>query len=262
MYDISAGGENMKSKRINEIEAYINDNRAASIEELSETFNVSINTIRRDISILADMHKVKKVYGGVESIKASTSQAIDYSKRNISNFEAKKYIAKLAANHIKPNDVIYLDTGTTTVHILDYLDTNMSLTIISNSLDIINKASLFKNATIFIIGENYKHRTKSFIGIESNNLLKHFNIDKAFMAATGVDIKNGLSNAELGENIIKKAIVSRSKQIYCLADHSKIGKSTLLTFMDSRELDFFITDKMPTQSFVDFFNKHNISIET
>lgn len=252
----------MKTKRINEIENYINDNKAASIEELSEKFNVSINTIRRDITILSNMNKVKKVYGGVETTKNTTSQAVDYSKRNISNFDAKRHIASIAAKHIKPNDVIYLDTGTTTVHILDYLDTDLALTIISNSLDIINKAALFPNANIFVIGEKYKHRTRSFIGIESNNLFDNFNIDKAFMAATGVDIKNGLSNAEFDENVIKKSIVSRSEKVYCLADHSKIGKSTLLTFMECDDLDLLITNNVPSQDFVNFFSKNNITIET
>ena len=109
----------MKSKRIHEIENYINEHKAASIDELSAYFNVSINTIRRDINILADTNKVKKVYGGIESIENTISQAVDYSKRNVSHFEAKKHIASIAAKHIKPNDVIYIDTGTTTVHILD-----------------------------------------------------------------------------------------------------------------------------------------------
>ncbi|MBO3064834.1 DeoR/GlpR family DNA-binding transcription regulator [Staphylococcus shinii] len=251
----------MKSKRIHEIENYINEKKAASIDELSEFFNVSINTIRRDITILANMNKVKKVYGGIETIENTISQAVDYSKRNISHFEEKKHIASVAAKHIKANDVIYIDTGTTTVHILDYVNTEIPLTIISNSLDIINKASLFKNVSLFIIGEKFKYRTRSFIGIDSNTLIEKFNIDKAFMAATGIDIKNGLSNAELEENIIKKLIVSRSKYTCALVDHTKIGESTLLTFMECEELDSLITNKLPNQAFIDFFKEHNINIE-
>ncbi|SUM31120.1 transcriptional regulator of sugar metabolism [Staphylococcus gallinarum] len=116
--------------------------------------------------------------------------------------------------------------------------------------------------SLFIIGEQFKFRTRSFIGIESNNLIEKFNIDKAFMAATGVDIKNGLSNAELEENIIKKLIVSRSKYVYALADHTKMGRSTLLTFMECAELDTLITDKTPSQEFVDFLKSANVTIET
>ncbi|MCD8785716.1 DeoR/GlpR family DNA-binding transcription regulator [Staphylococcus gallinarum] len=252
----------MKTKRIHAIESYINENQAASIDELSDYFNVSINTIRRDITVLADMNKVKKVYGGVKAVDSSITQAVDYSKRNIEHYEEKIHIAKKAAKRIKAHDVVYLDTGTTTVHILDYVDTELPFTIISNSLDIINKASVFKNVSLFIIGEQFKFRTRSFIGIESNNLIEKFNIDKAFMAATGVDIKNGLSNAELEENIIKKLIVSRSKYVYALVDHTKMGRSTLLTFMECAELDTLITDKTPSQEFVDFLKSANVTIET
>ncbi|MDW8574214.1 DeoR family transcriptional regulator [Staphylococcus shinii] len=88
----------MKSKRIHEIENYINEKKAASIDELSEFFNVSINTIRRDITILANMNKVKKVYGGIETIENTISQAVDYSKRNISHFEEKNISLALLQN--------------------------------------------------------------------------------------------------------------------------------------------------------------------
>lgn len=251
----------MKTKRIHAIESYINENQAASIDELSDHFNVSINTIRRDITILADMNKAKKVYGGVKAVDESGSQAVDYSKRNIEHYEEKIHIAKAAAKHIKAHDVVYIDTGTTTVHILNYVDTELPFTVISNSLDIINKASVFKNVSLFIIGEQFKFRTRSFIGVNTNNLIENFNIDKAFMAATGVDIKNGLSNAEFEENIIKKLIVSRSKHVFSLVDHTKMGKSTLLTFMECEELDTLITDKSPSKTFIEFLRSKNVTIE-
>ena len=79
------------------------------------------------------MNKVKKVYGGVKAVDSSITQAVDYSKRNIEHYDEKIHIAKTAAKHIKAHDVVYLDTGTTTVHILDYVDTELPFTIISNS---------------------------------------------------------------------------------------------------------------------------------
>ncbi|MEJ7269545.1 DeoR/GlpR transcriptional regulator, partial [Staphylococcus epidermidis] len=91
-------------------------------------------------------------------------KAVDYNKRNIENSNSKKIIGELAANEIEANDIIYIDTGTTTIHLLDYVDKHLTFTIITNSLDILNKASQFKNVTLFIIGEKYKPITRSFIG--------------------------------------------------------------------------------------------------
>ncbi|WP_432723208.1 DeoR family transcriptional regulator [Staphylococcus equorum] len=80
----------MKSKRILEVEKYIKKNETVSIEELQDYFNVSINTIRRDINALAEKNSVKKVYGGVKSINNSNQKALDYSERNVSNYKQKK----------------------------------------------------------------------------------------------------------------------------------------------------------------------------
>lgn len=132
----------------------------------------------------------------------------------IKNYDAKKNIGKLVSNEIVANDIIYIDTGTTTIHLLDYVDKNLALTIITNSLDIMNKASQFENVTLFIIGEKYKPTTRSFISIHSNMLLEKFNINKSFMSATGVNIQNGLSNSEMEENLIKQYITSKAAETY------------------------------------------------
>lgn len=249
----------MKAKRIYEIESFIKENKTASIEELRQRFNVSINTIRRDINQLVDMHIVKKVYGGIEVIEDS-HKAVDYNKRNIENSNSKKIIGELAANEIEANDIIYIDTGTTTIHLLDYVDKHLTFTIITNSLDILNKASQFKNVTLFIIGEKYKPITRSFIGIDSNMLLEKFNINKSFMSATGVNIQNGLSNSEMEENLIKQYITSKATETFILADHSKMGKSTLLTYCDLSDINKMFTDKIPPKDINVFCQEHNIAV--
>ncbi|MFQ3844703.1 DeoR/GlpR family DNA-binding transcription regulator [Staphylococcus pseudoxylosus] len=249
----------MKAKRIYEIESFIKENKTASIEELRQRFNVSINTIRRDVNQLVDMNIVKKVYGGIEVIEDS-HKAVDYNQRNIENSNSKKLIGELAANEIEANDIIYIDTGTTTIHLLDYVDKHLTFTIITNSLDIMNKASQFDNVTLFIIGEKYKPITRSFIGIDSNMLLEKFNINKAFMSATGVNIQNGLSNSEMEENLIKQYITSKATETFILADHSKMGKSTLLTYCDLSDINKMFTDKIPPKNINDFCQEYNIAV--
>ncbi|MBM2659143.1 DeoR/GlpR family DNA-binding transcription regulator [Staphylococcus pseudoxylosus] len=249
----------MKAKRIYEIESFIKENKTASIEELRQRFNVSINTIRRDVNQLVDMNIVKKVYGGIEVIEDS-HKAVDYNQRNIENSNSKKLIGELAANEIEANDIIYIDTGTTTIHLLDYVDKHLTFTIITNSLDIMNKASQFDNVTLFIIGEKYKPITRSFIGIDSNMLLEKFNINKAFMSATGVNIQNGLSNSEMEENLIKQYITSKATETFILADHSKMGKSTLLTYCDLSDINKMFTDKIPPKNINDFCQEYHIAV--
>ncbi|MBF7018083.1 DeoR/GlpR family DNA-binding transcription regulator [Staphylococcus durrellii] len=252
----------MKSKRILKVEKYVQDNETVSIEELTEEFNVSINTIRRDINELVKRNSVKKVYGGVKSTDNQETKAIDYSERNIENYEHKKNIGYLASQYIKANDVIYIDTGTTTIHILDNIDENLPFTIITNSLDVINKATKFNNVSLFIIGEKYKARTRSFTGVKSQSIVDKFNIKKAFMAATAVNINNGLTNAEIEENFIKQAVIKQSEEKYVLVDHSKINKSTLLTYTELADIDYLITDKNPDKEFLEYCQNHDVTIKT
>lgn len=250
----------MKSKRILEVEKYVQDNETVSIEELTEEFNVSINTIRRDINELVKRNSVQKVYGGVKSTDHIQPQATDYSERNIENYENKRHIGSLASQYIRANDVIYIDTGTTTIHLLDNIDENLPFTIITNSLDVINKATKFNNVSLFIIGEKYMPRTRSFTGVKNQSIVDKFNIKKAFMAATGVNIKNGLTNAEIEENFIKQAVIQQSEEKYVLVDHSKINKSTLLTYTELADIDYLITDNNPNKEFLDYCQNNNVTI--
>lgn len=251
----------MKTKRISEVEEYIQENDIVSIDELTETFQVSTNTIRRDINELVKRNSVKKVYGGVTSTNKNDQQAIDYTERNIENYESKKFIGNIASKFIEQHDIVYIDTGTTTTHVLDNIDEKLEFTIITNSLDVINKASHLKNVDMYIIGEKYSARTRSFIGAKNQDIVGKFNIKKAFMSATGINIKNGLSNAEMEENLIKQRIIKQSEEKYALVDNSKIGKSTLLTYMELKDLDYLITDCSPDNNFIDFCNNHSINIK-
>lgn len=250
----------MKAKRIFEIESYVNRQKAVTLEELSQQFNVSMNTIRRDINELSKMNRVSKVYGGVEAIETTLPSAIDYSDRNIENASAKKRIGQRAAQLIQPNDIIYIDTGTTTSHILEYVNQNMPFTIITNSLDVINQASQFSHVDLFIIGEQYKRTTRSFIGLETNILLKKFNIQKSFMAATGLNIKNGLSNSEIEENHIKQIIMNKTTEAYACVDYSKMNQSTLLTYAPLKAISTIITNQALPENLQQYVEEHQISV--
>ncbi|ELH0986427.1 DeoR/GlpR family DNA-binding transcription regulator [Staphylococcus pseudintermedius] len=250
----------MKAKRIVEIEHFINNKNTVTLEELSKNFNVSINTIRRDINQLVKMDKVKKVYGGVESVNISHSSATDFNDRNIEHSEDKRHIGQLAAQKLEAGDVVYIDTGTTTMHILDYIDKSLPLTVITNSLDVMNKAVQLENIDLFIIGEQFKKTTRSFIGVDRHSLLNKMNIQKAFMAATGINVPNGLSNSEVEENYIKQLVMKKSKQKYICVDSSKMNKSTLLTYAPLDSVHSIITNQPLPENISSFAEKNGIEV--
>lgn len=230
----------MKVKRINEIEEYIRFKQQVSLNELKDKFNVSINTIRRDINELESSNIISKVYGGV--VYNNEEATVAYEQRNIDHLFEKQQIGEYCSKFIKRNDIVFIDSGTTTHFILDKVDKHLPFTLISNSLEVINKATQFPNITLLIVGNTYKRTTKSFIGITDNHIIDKFNINKAFMSATAFSIDQGASNSDLLENETKQIICQKSNQVYLMVDSSKFGDASLFTYCASHKLTKVITD--------------------
>ncbi|MEF2292876.1 MULTISPECIES: DeoR/GlpR family DNA-binding transcription regulator [Virgibacillus] len=233
----------MKLKRIQEIEAYVHENGSASIDELCDKFNVSKNTIRRDINKIVENGTIKKVYGGVASV---SNQLKPYEHRHSSHSEEKIAIGKAAATEIEDNDLVFIDSGTTTSCIGDFFDPEKRVTIITNNLNIINKAAELSNYQLILIGMTYKRATRSFVNVESWEYFKRINITKSFMAATGLSIERGVTNSDLLEYDIKSRIVEKTDRNILLVDHSKFDKAALVTYSNVEKFHQIITsDSIP-----------------
>lgn len=248
----------MKLKRIHDIEEYINEKETVSLVELSKKFDVSINTIRRDINYLEENGAIKKVYGGVTSTDGHQLTSFDF--RTTKQQKEKNLIAKEASKLIEDGDLIFIDSGTTTSQILKHVDSKLSFTVLTNNLDVMIEASSHNNIELIVLGSRYYPKTRSFLKTNTSNDVEYYNISKAFMAATGVSITNGLTNSDFHEHEIKKSVTDRASQVYILADSSKFGKATLLTYSQLNDVNKVITDKKLDQSFIDFFTKHEIEL--
>lgn len=129
----------MKDNRIKDMQEYILQHQSVSLKELCETFNISMNTVRRYINEITMNPGIKKVYGGVR-VQSPVSSLPTFTERNQTQSRVKQMIAKKAAQFIKENDIIYIDSGTTTMYLVDYIPNDMHVTIITNSYHIIHSA--------------------------------------------------------------------------------------------------------------------------
>lgn len=249
----------MKHKRIHEIEDFIIKNDTVTLIELTEKFNVSMNTIRRDINYLEKSGAIKKVYGGVTSTSGKELTSFDF--RLNKNQTQKEEIGKLASKFINENDLIFIDSGTTTNTILKNVDPNLNFTLLTNNLDVIITASNNPNIELVVIGHHYQHKTRSFLKMSTtSDISENYNISKAFMAVTGVSRKNGLTNSDFHEHEIKKMISDRATELYVLADSSKFESSTLLTYAPLNRVDKIITDSKLNSEIIDYCISNNIEI--
>ncbi|MEC1524510.1 DeoR/GlpR family DNA-binding transcription regulator [Neobacillus niacini] len=246
----------IKEKRLKQLEEYVVKQQSASLDELVKEFNVSKNTIRRDLQELLDTGAFKKVYGG---IAVNQKKLEHFQEREVQNHHEKRIIGRTAADFVEDGDIIFIDSGTTTIEMLHHIK-EKSITIITNNIDIIVGSLPFENVTIITIGGVLERKTKSF-GINYNvEMLNTYNINKAFMASTGLTPTTGVTNASFLETELKSKMVERSKTIFLLVDHTKFGQYGLTTYCELNKIDYLITDRMPSQEYQNLIEENHVQL--
>ncbi|MGL5270093.1 MAG: DeoR/GlpR family DNA-binding transcription regulator [Selenomonadaceae bacterium] len=251
----------MKINRIHKIQEILEDNQSVSINRLCDIFNVSKNTIRRDIAELEKRDLIKKVYGGI-MLKPTTTAPEPFASREIKNSPQKKQIARLAAELVSDGEVIYIDSGTTTMHMIPYLAEKNNITIVTASLNVINAATAYNQFNVISTGGTLYLPSKAFVGTSVLNCLKNYNISKAFLASTGISLEKGVTNAAPLEYEIKQYLVQKCSIKILLADSSKIDKASLMTYCQLKDISCLIIDKEPPANYLAYLKENNIRLLT
>lgn len=223
----------MKTKRLTEMEAYILRRGAVTMEELRAAFDVSMNTVRRDVAELLKTGSIQKVYGGVRS---TSQNPVPYPKPG----GAKRAICFEAAKLVKDGDIVFIDSGTTTVQIIEAIR-DMRVTVITNNIQVMTKALEYENIRVIMLPGEVHRKTLSITGEDSAEYLSHMNTNIAFMAATGASF-TGVANSSPLEYSIKKAAVAHAERAVLLVAGSKFGTTSLLIYAGLDKFQTVITD--------------------
>lgn len=244
----------IRSKRLAEMEKYIIEKSHVKIEDISEKFGISISSVRRDINEIEKNGKIKKVYGGVKSIE-KINPLLSYDSRNQKNSESKLIIAQLAAQFIESKDTIFIDSGTTTVNIPDYIPEDVKdVIIVTNNVALLKNhaENVNNNITIISLPGKYDPNTNSIIGIGTIKYMDIYNFSKVFMSATAVSSDGDITNSSVDEYYIKKKAISKGKEKFLLVNSDKINKYAFLSYSNLSEIDYLVTEK-PVYEFMDKF---------
>ncbi len=232
----------LRPKRLDDMEKMVIDKKNVSLKELQREFDISMNTVRSDIDEIVKRGRVKKVYGGVCAIDLSSPLLEEYSKRENRYKEIKQDICKKAKDFIDDGDVIFVDSGTTTIYLADYIREKNNITVLTNNITLINSLLPFENVQVIGLGGRVNPKTHSFASVESLKILEFYNIQKAFMAASALSLKNGAMNSSFDEKSIKTGVIEKAEKVYVLCDSSKFENHALLTFCSLEDIDVIISD--------------------
>ena len=219
----------LAEERFHQILKIVEQKNAVTVQELTELLNASESTIRRDLTILHERGSLIKVFGGATAIGASYNTKDDtVEKRLDQNRDEKIAVAKFAASLIKPNDFVYLDAGTTTDIMIDYIIGPDVLFVTDGLLHARKLAQ--KGYTTILLGGELKPDTDAVIGGETVQSLEKYNFTKGFFGTNGIHIKNGFSTPDIHEALVKEKAFSRCREKYIVSDSSKFNIISSVTF--------------------------------
>ena len=231
----------MQDDRRKEMAAYIAKHQSVTMTELCNEFHVSINTIRADVAALTKTGVAEKIYGGVRS--TMQQEVPMFTKRARIRPDAKFSIARAASNLIEDGDILFIDAGSTTMHMLSLLQQEKRVTIITANLHIISQASSTPNAEIIVLPGMINRRTNSMADVSTLEFLGRYHFAKAFMAATGLSKDGRLNVKTYLEYEIKRLAIQQSDMKYLLCDASKFGSNSLMSYAELSDMDKLITDE-------------------
>lgn len=200
-----------------------------SVNDLVKMLNASESTVRRDLNALDSEGLLKKIHGGAIQIGESASKH-DYKVniRESLNLDEKNEIAKKAASLIESGDVIYLDAGTTTENLINFIEAD-DITVVTNGI-VHAKKLLEKGIKTFILGGEVKAITEAIVGSTAVEDLKKYNFTKGFFGTNGVSNKRGYTTPDINEAMVKSQAMKMCTESFVLADRSKLEEVSFITF--------------------------------
>ena len=236
---------NMKSKitRRKRILELLEQDKALCVADLSEIFQTSVVTIRKDLAALEEEGLLSRTHGGAVT-GAVSQQEQSYNVRKNKNRDVKVAIAEAAAELVKDGDSLFIPTGSTCAYAFDFIADKHNVIVISNSLRLFNQAANRRNVSFFFLGGRFDHDLQITVGDDVLPQLSKYTVDKLIMGADALST-SGISSFQLSGDFILKQMIRQSRERILVADSSKIGKVAFAHFADLTDFDILVTNYDP-----------------
>ncbi|MEV6344717.1 DeoR/GlpR family DNA-binding transcription regulator [Actinoplanes sp. NPDC051851] len=208
---------------------------------LAESFTVTAETIRRDLTVLERAGVLRRVHGGAIPVERLGFEPT-LATRDTVLIGEKERIAKAALAEIPEEGAIILDAGTTTARLAQLLPADRELTVVTNSPVLAALLGLKPNLTVLLLGGRVRGKTLATVDDWALRPLAEMYVDVAFMGTNGFSVERGMTTPDPAEAAVKRAMIAAARRVVLLADHTKIGNDYLARFGGPAELDLLITD--------------------
>ncbi len=229
------------------------------VSQLAEKYEVTEETIRRDLEKLEDDGYAKKTYGGAVRNDNMTSE-LPYTVRKQTNVGGKKYIAEIIASLIEDGDSLLLDSSTTALFTVKSIFSKHNLTIITNSVEILLDLPVGNDWNIISTGGQYRSEAMAFHGNSAADVVRKYHVDYAILSCKGLDIEKGITDSREIFSQFKNCFFESAKKVILAVDNTKFDKISFVCLGDINKVDVVVTDIEPSEKWKNYFEEEGIEL--
>ena len=246
-----------QTARHEQIVELVNAKGFVSVEDLAGHFEVTPQTMRRDINTLAAENRVRRFHGGASA--APSTQNIEYAQRKLQQSPEKNRIAKLVAQHIPDHASLFINIGTTNEAIAKELLEHTGLKIITNNLHVAAIVSGKEDFDVIIAGGKVRSRDGGIIGEATMDFVSQFRTDFGIIGISGIDDDGSLLDFDYQEVRVAQALIKNSRQVLLACDHTKFGRHAMIKLGRLADVNILVTDRAPEEHFVALLNEAEVT---
>lgn len=214
------------NQRQQEILAWVQRDGHVTVEKLASHFDVTHQTIRRDITLLADKRQLQRLHGGVSVLSSVENTA--YKLRQVLLHPEKQRIARLAAQHIPHHASLFINLGTTTEEVAKALHAHRGLRVVTNNLNVAATMCRYEDCEVIVAGGVMRPRDMGIIGESTIEFIRKFKVDYGIIGISSIETDGMMRDYDMREVRTSDAIISQSRNVFLVADHSKFGRPAMV----------------------------------
>lgn len=246
-------------ERKREIIAKLSLDGKVIVSELAREFGVTEETIRRDLEKLDQDGLVSKTHGGAVA-KHNSAIDLPYNVRETVNVIGKQLIASKLSDLISDGERIMVDSSSTSLYIIKRLKDKKNLTIITNSVKVLLELADMQDWTVLSTGGMLKKGALSLTGSSAEKMINSYHVDTAICSCKGLDTTLGVTDSNENDSIIKQAMIASAERRILAIDSEKFDKKSFVKVCDLTDMDMIVTDKEPSDKWVNICSESNIEL--
>lgn len=246
-------------ERQRRILAEIEQRQRIHVAQICQEFGVSEATARRDLEVLAEQGKVQRVHGGAIAVHAAPPE-LPVNDRSNEQHEEKQRIGAAAAALVRDGETVFISSGTTALEVARALRQRQNLTIITNSLPVINTLAGQPGITVITLGGMLRPTEQSFIGHIAEQSLAEVRADKVIFGIRSIHLDQGLTNEYLPETRTDRAILKIGREVIVVGDHTKMGRISTAFVAPITAVNTLVTDHDTPEEFVAALEERGITV--